>query len=50
VRTEVYFGLSAPDGSRINASEFQKFIDEVVTPLFPAGHNGRGRCGEPRLV
>src|SRR5262245_19633562 len=37
VRTEVYFGLSVPDGSQISASDFQKFIDEVVTPLFPAG-------------
>lgn len=36
-RTEVYFGLSAPDGSLVSAADFQKFVDDVITPQFPAG-------------
>ncbi|TAK50863.1 MAG: DUF3574 domain-containing protein [Gammaproteobacteria bacterium] len=37
VRSEVYFGLSKPDGSLISNAEWQIFMDEVVTPEFPAG-------------
>lgn len=37
VRSEVYFGLSKPDGSLISGTEWQAFLDEVVTPEFPAG-------------
>ncbi len=37
VRTEVYFGLSKPDGSLISTNDWQTFVDEVVTPQFPTG-------------
>lgn len=37
VRSEVHFGLARPDGSMITAAEWQAFVDEVVTPRFPAG-------------
>lgn len=46
VRTEVYFGLSKPDGSLVSATEWQAFLDETVTPRFPAGLSvidGRGQ-------
>ncbi len=36
-RTELFFGLSKPDGSYVTEKEFQMFIDNVVTPLFPDG-------------
>lgn len=36
-RSEVYFGLSRPDGSLISDTEWQKFLDEAVTPKFPSG-------------
>jgi Protein of unknown function (DUF3574) len=36
-RTELFFGLSKPDGSVITESEFQAFLDTTVTPLFPDG-------------
>jgi hypothetical protein len=36
-RSEVYFGLSRPDGSMITNTEWQTFVNEVVTPKFPAG-------------
>jgi len=37
VRSEVYFGLSKPDGTRISPEQWQGFVDQVVTPRFPAG-------------
>lgn len=36
-RTELFFGLSKPDGSQVTEAEFQNFVDTVVTPLFPDG-------------
>lgn len=36
-RTELFFGLSKPDGSVISEVEFQGFVDGTVTPLFPDG-------------
>lgn len=45
-RTELFFGLSKPDGSYVTEKEFQMFIDNVVTPLFPDGLtllNGTGQ-------
>ena len=37
VRSEIHFGLSRPDGSSISQEDWQKFMDDVVTPAFPAG-------------
>jgi hypothetical protein len=37
VRSEVYFGLSKPGGGMVSETEWQAFVDEVVTPKFPAG-------------
>jgi hypothetical protein len=37
VRSEVFFGLSRPNGSHITPGEWQAFMDEEVTPKFPAG-------------
>lgn len=36
VRTDLFFGTAKPDGVVTN-EEFQLFLDEVVTPLFPDG-------------
>lgn len=36
-RTELFFGLSRPDGSEITEEEFQAFVDAEVTPRFPDG-------------
>ena len=36
-RSEVFFGLSRPDGPMITNTEWQAFVNEVVTPKFPAG-------------
>ena len=36
-RTELLFGLSKPNHAAITEGEFQHFIDQNVTPLFPEG-------------
>jgi hypothetical protein len=36
-RSEVFFGLSRPDGPAITLAEWQAFVNEVVTPKFPSG-------------
>jgi hypothetical protein len=37
VRDVVYFGRNRPDGRVVTDGEWQRFLDEVVTPRFPAG-------------
>ena len=36
-RTELFFGLSRPNGKPIRDREFKKFVDAEVTPRFPDG-------------
>ncbi len=36
-RTELYMGLSRPDGSTIGDADFAGFVDREVTPRFPDG-------------
>lgn len=54
-RTELYFGLSRPDGPVIAAAEFQGFVDGEVTPRFPDGLTlftgaGQWRGGDGEIV
>jgi Protein of unknown function (DUF3574) len=37
VRDVLYFGRNRPDGGSVSDVEWQAFLDEVVTPRFPAG-------------
>jgi hypothetical protein len=37
IRTELYFGTTMPDGSMIPESTWRAFLDEEITPRFPAG-------------
>jgi hypothetical protein len=37
IRTELYFGRNIPSGGTVSESDWQKFVDEVVTPRFPDG-------------
>jgi hypothetical protein len=37
IRSELYFGTTMPDGSSITAEDWQQFLDEEITPRFPAG-------------
>jgi hypothetical protein len=36
VRTELFFGSAKPEGE-VTEEDFQRFLDEVITPLFPDG-------------
>jgi hypothetical protein len=45
-RTELYFGLSKPDGSLVTDEDWAEFLSAEVTPRFPAGFTtleGRGQ-------
>jgi Protein of unknown function (DUF3574) len=45
IRTELFFGLSRP-GGRISQRQFDRFVDDNVTPRFPDGLtllSGRGQ-------
>jgi hypothetical protein len=37
IRTELFFGMSRPDGGTISESEWESFLDAEVTPRFPDG-------------
>jgi hypothetical protein len=47
-RTELFFGLTRPDGSIVSVEEFQRFVDHEVTPRFPAGLTLLGGNGQFR--
>lgn len=37
VRTELFFGLSRPEGPAISEAEWEAFLDAEITPRFPDG-------------
>jgi hypothetical protein len=37
VRDVLYFGRNTPAGTELSDSAWQQFVDEVLTPKFPAG-------------
>jgi hypothetical protein len=37
LRTEMFFGMDKPTGGTVSEDEWQKFVEEVVTPRFPDG-------------
>ena len=37
VRDVLYFGRNRPDGGVVSDADWHGFLDEVVTPRFPAG-------------
>lgn len=46
IRTELYFGLTKPDGSTLTDAEWSNFVDEIITPRFPDGFtlvDGKGQ-------
>jgi Protein of unknown function (DUF3574) len=49
-RTELYFGMQKPDNSLTTDEEYQRFIDEQVSPRFRDGFTvfaGRGQYLDP---
>lgn len=49
VRTELFFGLSRP-GGRITERQFDRFVDDEVTPRFPDGLTLLSGLGQFRLA
>ena len=48
-RTELYFGRSIPGGGMVGDSDWESFLGDIVTPLFPDGFtvlSGRGQYRE----
>jgi hypothetical protein len=52
-RDVVYFGRNRPEGGTVGDQEWARFLEEVVTPRFPAGYtvveaagHWRGRSGQ----
>jgi Protein of unknown function (DUF3574) len=37
VRDVLYFGRNTPNGAELSDSVWQRYVDEVLTPRFPAG-------------
>ena len=48
-RTELYFGLSKKDGSEVTDDEWQKFLNDEVTPRFPDGFTVLNSVGQFRM-
>ncbi len=52
-RTELFLGLHKPNGTDVNNTELQQFLDREVTPRFPDGFtviSGRGQFKDARGV
>ena len=50
VTTELFLGLSRPDGTVLSDREWQGFLSDIVTPLFPDGFTvlvGDGQWRQP---
>ena len=48
-RTELYMGMSIPGGGMVTQDAWEKFLSDIVTPLFPDGFtilDGRGQYRE----
>jgi hypothetical protein len=37
IRTELFFGTQKPNGTEVTEAEFQRFVDQEITPRFPEG-------------
>ena len=46
IRTELFFGRNISGGGEVSRKDFNKFLEEIITPRFPDGLtvlNGRGQ-------
>jgi Protein of unknown function (DUF3574) len=60
VRTKLFFGRNKPDGTKVSRREWERFLDEVITPRFPDGLtvlegigrflNSRGEIEQERAI
>lgn len=47
-RSELFMGLSIPGGGVVSEEDWEKFLSEVVTPMFPAGFTVLSSRGQYR--
>jgi hypothetical protein len=47
-RTELFMGLSIPGGGVVTEEDWEKFLNDVVTPLFPDGFTVLSSRGQYR--
>ncbi len=47
-RNELFLGMSIPGGSTVSEEAWEKFLSEIVTPLFPNGFTVLGGRGQYR--
>ena len=53
VKTEMYFGRNMVDGTNVSNDEFHKFLNEIITPLFPMGltvYNTNGQMFDGKRI
>ena len=53
VKTEMYFGRNRTDGTSVSHAEFHKFLNELMTPLFPMGftvHDTNGQMFDGKHI
>jgi len=55
LRTELFFGMSKPDGTQVSTQDWEKFVEEVIVPAFPDGFtvvlaDGRFRGPDGRII
>lgn len=50
LKTELYFGLSKPDGKLISENEWQRFTDKYISPLFNKGLTVFDAAGQWQLL
>lgn len=48
VRSEVFFGLTIPGGGSISEGDWERFLNDDVTPLFPDGLSVLDSAGQWR--
>lgn len=50
IRTELYFGMSRPDGGVVSDEQWGRFLDTAITPRFPEGLTVLDASGQYRMT
>lgn len=50
VRDDLYFGASMPDGARVTAQEWGRFVTREIAPRFPAGFTVTRSTGQWQMA
>jgi hypothetical protein len=50
IRSELYFGMSRPDGGVVSDEQWSRFLDTAITPRFPEGLTVLDASGQYRMA